>query len=66
MKWVSVEDRLPDKPGTYLCHFDDGETETFPLNEDEFDGYGNVTIKWGVLGYGWVTHWMPLPEPPDA
>ena len=61
-KWINVDDRLPDKPCNYLVHVP-------PC-------YTNVVF---YNGYDWVideeeycfdaheiTHWMPLPEPPNA
>ena len=61
-KWISVKDRLPNGGHNVLfCTF-----------------YGNVfegikTAR-GWLGFRWnaiyrdgeVTHWMPLPEPPEV
>ncbi len=60
IQWVSVEDRLPNKKGTYLV--------SFGLN-------GNVATRMFKSGYWWggirphskndcVSHWMPLPDPP--
>lgn len=56
-EWVSVKDRLPDKAGWYLVFrtkHTHAETaffkgKTFPLDNH----------------YGTITHWMPLPEPPE-
>ncbi len=65
MKWISVNDETPDQPGMYLCHFTDGTIETFPLEETDFDVDGEAVLPWGVHS-DCVTHWMPLPEPPEA
>ena len=63
-KWISVTERLPEERGNYLvvincprgrwdeiCAFD-GEKEWVSIDE-----YAEIATKW-------VTHWMPLPEPP--
>lgn len=51
-EWISIEDRLPEKPGHYLCYV-----------RGMFDvlWYGKGTeMLWKYE----VTHWMPLPNPP--
>ena len=57
-EWISVEDRLPEREGKYL---------TFTIK-------GEVQLNWFVSFLAdaepefdyWVTHWMPLPEPPKG
>ena len=59
--WISVEERLPDYPGRFLCYY-------------EVDDYGEIghCIDWGRYDPddGWyvsgVTHWASLPEPPKG
>ena len=64
-KWISVEERLPP-PETerYLvaCVCSDGDrcVRTSIWAWDDIDEKGDW-INWDV-----VTHWMPLPEPPEA
>ena len=56
-EWISVEDRLPKKEGLYLVYTKKGyiEIDRFAI----FDvGYYWVELE------DYVTHWMPLPEPP--
>lgn len=59
-KWISVKERLPEKPGTYgafalglhlVLEFDE--------NEDWWDEECNHYN-------GSITHWVPLPEPPEV
>ena len=62
--WISVKDRLPEKETEYICWFGD-----YPL------GAFAMVCRWNkIKGAFWcysdnakwafVTHWMPLPEPP--
>ena len=61
-RWVPCSERLPDKPGSYICTCSDGTP------------YPNVTVikfhprtkAWelnGTRAYWKVRAWMPLPEP---
>lgn len=64
LNWFPIAERLPEKTGHYLvnikcprgkwieiCSFDGSEWESV-------DDYADIATKW-------VTHWMPLPEPPE-
>jgi len=59
MKWISVDDRYPEEYGIYLCYFSDGVIETFYFGDNSEDFQ-----LWGVHN-ALVTHWMPLPDPPN-
>lgn len=84
-EWISVEDRLPDKPGHYLvctsinywhggC-MDKNEEHKYhdsgtPIGYDGtmmsvLDCYYDITGNWNRVFNKHVTHWMPLPEPPE-
>lgn len=70
MEWISVKERLPENSDNVLCwlgdvilmgtyHPDKANTKEswaffFSDNGRQFDGY------WQKF----LTHWMPLPEPP--
>lgn len=64
-EWISVEDRMPEKDGYYLVVIDDTG-----ISIEEFS---KEKLAW--LGFDWenaevfeligITHWMPLPEPPE-
>ena len=66
--WVSVEDELPKNVANrvlafcengvmYAAHYEGGETDKWYMNMGTWweEGTGKLT----------VTHWMPLPEPPQ-
>ena len=64
--WISVEDRLPAAPGEYLvvyhpCYWDSVRPER-RVGMDTFRG----KTAWAKKKYQRVTHWMPLPEPPES
>ena len=60
MEWISIDDRLPDDDGRFLCatwpHIDmtqHVEICSFRSGTGQFDSHP-------------VTHWMPLPKAPNA
>ncbi len=71
MKWISIKDALPEKDQLVLfCHserndkyrcfaaFLSKENERFIIKgPSDFDIYINLEN---------ITHWMPLPEPPNT
>lgn len=59
MKWISVKDRLPKRVGNFLIHDIFGDVEA---------GFYNADMHWynGGRPAAEVTHWMPLPEPPEG
>jgi len=72
MKWISVTDRLPEKTVGFNCIVSitndcvDGLVMPAIFSFDSF--YSELEIR--RLGdgkpYVGVTHWMPLPEPPEC
>ena len=56
-EWVSVDDRLPDKPMKCLVYTKRGDCGGYEIT------YYNQGF---YLQYSNVTHWMPLPEPPKG
>jgi hypothetical protein len=72
MEWISVEDRLPEKSGEYLAFWEWGKDgwqeegvccQVSRFNKDFWD-YGD-TWGSGLNNNGYVTHWSPLPKPPN-
>lgn len=58
-KWISVKDRLPEEKECVFVHYVDGwMTKAFMLGGKWY------TIS-GETSWLSVTHWMPLPEPPE-
>ena len=73
MRWIPVEERLPEKHSEYIvCACDEGEPideriwgDTVVVCADYYDGgftwyEGNTEYDISDI----VTHWMPLPEAP--
>ena len=63
-QWIRVEERLPGWSGDYICVSRDknGREWVIPAEWSRemktwFGRFGEIRNK--------VTHWMPLPEPPD-
>ena len=70
-RWIPVSERLPEE----------GEPNSILLYLDYRDGYGGQDVGYFLGGNFWLyedgnitcdkagvdaTHWMPLPEPPEA
>lgn len=60
-EWISVDDRLPEEDTRVLVYLNIQKTDaniyTFFDTDRILDG------KW-VRWRGYISHWMPLPEPP--
>ena len=55
--WISVKDRLPEEDGLYNVYCKDGSMAHAWFEDKWF-------IDHCECGDGYITHWMPLPEPP--
>ena len=60
MEWISVKDRLPEKEDDVLAYEFRGDVSIAYIS-----GYEWRNLESGyVMDASYVTHWMPLPEPP--
>ena len=59
--WISVGERLPEDDGYVLCHCNDGSPDVVCMyyGDGEF-----VTPELDNITHI-VTHWMPMPQPPE-
>ena len=67
-KWISVEERLPDRYTPVLGNIKKDGTETYVAHVVIMDGSWwakDTGVYYDDVG-GDVTHWMPLPEPPEV
>lgn len=56
-QWISVRERLPEDASDVLIAWADGVSEAC-FCDDRWCRDGRMLL--------WVTHWMPLPNPPEA
>jgi hypothetical protein len=60
-RWIPVSERLPEVKGRYICSIMyKEEPKKIWVEQRYWDGYG-----WDMYT-SIVTHWMPLPEPPES
>lgn len=69
-QWISVKDRLPDYMGEVLVIVSGKPHENITLDGAyeiaEYDPVeGWILEMWPEWCSGFVTHWMPMPEPPE-
>lgn len=65
-EWISVKERLPVVPEIPLSQYATDNGEGFLAYF--CDGYIDICTFWAReqrFGEEGVTHWMPLPEPPE-
>ena len=64
MKWLSVDDELPESEGLYLIVREDKKVDlgryAYPLKADKKHGYWWSDVRYPLN----PTHWMPLPDLP--
>ena len=62
-EWISVDERLPENDTERVLVFVKENDFTRPIGINKIDTDRYVDGKW-VRWREYVTHWMPLPEPP--
>ena len=60
-KWIPVTERLPEGEDPVLCFIKNGQQDILQL--DKFENLW-IGMQWTYKRHA-VTHWMPLPEPPE-
>lgn len=64
-EWINVKDRLPENEKFVLvCNADDAEPQDLITISLFFNKKFFATEHDNNSIYEYVTHWMPLPEPP--
>ena len=64
IKWISVDDQLPENEGTYFCLGHNGAPFVCLLRNKKYEGY--VWLRnTGTRRVDGITHWMPLPSAPE-
>ena len=58
-KWISVKNGLPEIKGYYLVCYYDSYFDSYGIDIVYFRGKS----QWAKCNK-YITHWMPLPEPP--
>ena len=65
--WISVHDRLPEEPGD---HYYLVNSTTVGVSMCQFLRYteidGSELWEWEIFDKRQVTHWQPLPSPPEG
>lgn len=75
-RWVPVSERLPEEDGQYVGYTNTGLVGTHWLVDGHFVVTYSCEQNWLTTPTSWilesasggdvyVTHWMPLPEPPE-
>lgn len=73
MEWISVKDRLPEIPGrgwaSKMVIAANGNGYVSPMLYERAIIRGKTAYRWKFywdrIADTEVTHWMPLPEPPE-
>lgn len=70
MEWISIEERLPDEWVDVVTWCISKQTATFEEG-DEYAALDRIVHMMGktgfrteLFGYGVVTHWCKIPDPP--
>lgn len=68
-KWISADDELPKESGRFWCYVKCVGDLCFYFEQDNCS-YNLQEKRWNSEVWGgrseFVTHWMPLPQPPEV
>lgn len=67
-EWISVEERIPEPLIDVLVHINRigfYVLSMCPYHDSENLSYWSFPDSWVDIDENDVTHWMPLPEPPE-
>lgn len=66
-EWISVDFKLPEESGEYLCYTDKGSLMVLPFSKVHklFNSYDLCDDEDELKMCIQVTHWMPLPPLPQ-
>ena len=64
-KWIPSTERLPEHNKKVLCRGIDGSCSVMLYNHFE-SGWKTGIFSTNLYCRGLITHWMPLPEPPEV
>lgn len=65
-KWISVDERLPEKDGEYIVHYHDDIVGEYVITRQFWEKPKMFApMEWFEKNTGRkAVHWMPLPTPP--
>lgn len=67
-RWISCNDKLPEKHGEYMVCFgmcDCTLNGTDVIDKRYYGEKSDGTVGWHSLCSSDITHWMPMPKPPE-
>lgn len=64
-EWISVDERLPEDGKKRVAVFLQNNPLIAAMGSNRIDTDRYLNGKWVRWGK-WITHWMPLPEPPKG
>lgn len=66
-EWISVKDSLPNEGERVLVHLRNNYIEVGYYEQSRYaNDYEGFQLPYGCIGISEITHWQPLPEPPEG
>ena len=62
--WISIDDALPERDSAVIAYIKDRDSVLITMYFDVF-ALARCGVKEGFTEHG-VTHWVPLPSPPET